>query len=361
MTLQEIEDKLTYDHEANFAFLSELFTKDMEAKQSGKTKDLELAENERKKFYNMVKRSSDIMIFKSFWVDFDVSELDGKEYILDKEEFGPAFGDGEEDMKQWARLFLNAQGGAVDACLFLAEVLAKGHFSLAMTANASKYWKIAAQKGNATAMYNLGMCYRWGDYGEYIEPEQALYWFKEAAKHGDEKSGELIAQFDNDTGESIMLQSAISGVEGYGAKWFKSKFMVEQYFKGADAGDAEMQYELARQSVPGLRFEAFRRKPENAVKYYTMAAEQGMIDAMFNLANLYEQGCPGMEPELAKAVIWRKRCADAGDAESEYLLANMYRDGRGVEKDLEAYRMHLKKAADGGFEKALSVEKRRNI
>ncbi len=326
MNLIEIKQKLTYDHDYNYHFLTDLFTKDMEAKQTGRQRELYLTEEERAEFYDMVRRSSDIINFKSFWMGFDVSELDGKEYILDIAERGSAIGDSEEDMKKWAYMFLNAQHGNVEACLFLADVIAKGNFSVAMTVNASRYWRIAAEKGNSTAMYNLGMCYRWGDYGEYVAPDKALYWFKEAAKQGDEKAEELIKWFDNDTGRSMILQSAVSGVEGYGTKWYKSEYMVEQYFKGADEGDAEMQYELARQSVPGKRFDAFKRKPENAAKYYTMAAEQGMIDAMFNLANLYEYGCPGMEPDLEHAFLWRKRCADAGDEEAKQLLEKMLKN-----------------------------------
>ncbi|MCL2062226.1 MAG: hypothetical protein FWH03_06360 [Firmicutes bacterium] len=59
------------------------------------------------------------------------------------------------------------------------------------------WFKIAADKGNANAMFNLGICYYEGNGDD--EPDQddtdvwrAFYWFGQAAKHGQKDAIEML-------------------------------------------------------------------------------------------------------------------------------------------------------------------------
>ena len=128
--------------------------------------------------------------------------------------------------------------------------------------------------------------------------------------------------------------SAISGIEGFGTKWYLDESMVKEYYRRADEGDMECQYELARVLVPGEDFGAFKRDATSAVHYYELAANQGCIDAAFNLANLYEKGGFKFEPDIHKAFYWRKKCTDLGDKEACRLVSKMYLEGRGTERDV---------------------------
>ena len=347
----DVKKKLTYDNDRNFYLIKEAFDQSMETRNSD-AQDL-LSAGGRQELYRMLSRALEIQFFKSDWMRFDISELNGKRYILDEKYSGTLFGLSEDNVIAWKDIFREADSGEISACMFIAEKLTNGYFSNAMEIHASRYWRIAAEKGDVIAMYNLGMCYRWGEHGEYADPDQALFWFKRAADAGYNRAGDLVESFNDDEGKNLFFQSAISGIQGFGTKWYKSKWMVEKYFEGANAGDAEMQYELARESVPGTKFDAFKRKPENAVKYYELASGQGMVDAMFNLANLYEEGCPGMEPDLEKAFLWRKKCADARDAEACYLLGRMYQNGRGTARDVCLAKEYLCKSSEKGFQKAV--------
>lgn len=349
--IENIKEKLTYDNDKNFYLLKEAFAKSLEARNSGSQNLFNVSE--RQELSYMLSRALEIQYFKSDLMRFDISELNGKKYILDEKYSGTSFGSSADKVMEWTGIFNEADSGEVSACMFIAEKLVEGYFSNAMEIHASRYWRIAAEKGGALAMYNLGMCYRWGEHGEYADPDQALFWFRRAADAGYVMAENLVTKFDNDEGKRLFFQSAISGIQGFGTKWYKNKWMVEEYFKGADAGNVEMQYELARESVPGTTFDAFKRKPENAVKYYELAAEQGMADAMFNLANLYEEGCPGMEPDLKKAFFWRKKCADAGDAEACYYLGQMYQTGKGIARDVCLAKEYLCKSSEKGFRKAV--------
>jgi hypothetical protein len=66
-----------------------------------------------------------------------------------------------------------------------------------------------------------------------------------------------------------------------------------------------------------------------AVKWYTLAAEQGSAVAQANLGWIYENG-RGVPQDYATAVKWYTLAAKQGSAEAQFNLGVMYYDGRGV-------------------------------
>ena len=62
---------------------------------------------------------------------------------------------------------------------------------------------------------------------------------------------------------------------------------------------------------------------------------------------------PSHGPDLEKAFLWRKKCADAGDAEACYLLGRMYQNGRGTARDVCLAKEYLCKSSEKGFQKAV--------
>lgn len=190
------------------------------------------------------------------------------------------------------------------------------------TVYAAEFLQKAAEKGHVLAMYDLGMCYRWGDGGVYAEPEEALAWFSKAAEAGNENARSLMAHFGSEQGKLTLLMSAMSGAEGQGTKWYKTKAGVEMYYQEARAGNGECQYELARQLADPRHVGPFKYDIEAAVHWYTEAGNNGVIDAMFNLAQIYLKGAGTIEADKAKARAWMEKCAQAGDAEAAGLLKN---------------------------------------
>ncbi|MCD7819699.1 MAG: sel1 repeat family protein [Lachnospiraceae bacterium] len=348
---KDVVEQLTYDAEVNFSLLNEALDEMQKEKASGQA----FGEEDEVRLLTMAARATEIMQFQMEWMGFDVSELDAKKYLLDSGYAGVLFCGTQKRLEEIRDLFARADAGEVDASMTLAERLSQGYFSKAMSVYASRYWKKAAEQGDAQAMYNYGMCFRWGEYGEWADAEQAIFWFRKAADAGYAEAENMVNTFGSSDGQNTLFTSAISGAGGFGSKWYKSKFMVEKYFEGADGGNAEMQYELARQSVPGTEFDVFKRTAKNAVKYYEMASAQGMIDAMFNLANLYRTGCPGLEPKSEKYLYWMKQCADAGDAEACYHVGREYLEDKIVPKDYDIAEEYLRKASEKGYTKADSL------
>jgi TPR repeat protein len=69
-----------------------------------------------------------------------------------------------------------------------------------------------------------------------------------------------------------------------------------------------------------------------ALKWWEMSAETGDAWAMNSIGDLYENG-HGVERDYAQAREWYERAAQGGDGLAMYNLGSMYENGRGVEVD----------------------------
>ena len=56
-----------------------------------------------------------------------------------------------------------------------------------------------------------------------------------------------------------------------------------------------------------------------AVKWYRLAAEQGNVDAQYNLGDMYARG-DGVPEDDAAAVKWLRLAAEQGHADAEFSL-----------------------------------------
>lgn len=70
--------------------------------------------------------------------------------------------------------------------------------------------------------------------------------------------------------------------------------------------------------------------------------------AQCDLGNCYRQG-RGVEKNLEKAVEWYRKSAEQGYDRGQYCLAGCYEKGEGVPIDKEKALQWYKKAADQGF------------
>ena len=75
------------------------------------------------------------------------------------------------------------------------------------------------------------------------------------------------------------------------------------------------------------------RDLQQAMGWYTLAAEQNHAIAQNNLAVFYENGL-GVIPDEKTAFTWYKKSADSGYAYAQYNLGRMYAEGRGTRKNM---------------------------
>jgi hypothetical protein len=88
--------------------------------------------------------------------------------------------------------------------------------------------------------------------------------------------------------------------------------------------------------------------PDAAFIAELQRAEQGDVDAQFNVANAYDLGVGGVQQNDAEAAWWYLKAAEQGNADAQYFLGAMYSKGEGVPKDLGQGVAWYRRAADQG-------------
>lgn len=114
----------------------------------------------------------------------------------------------------------------------------------------------------------------------------------------------------------------------------------------ARQGDAEAQYQLGLMYRKGDGVTPMRSE---AIKWFTGAATLGHAKAQLELAFTYS-GYSGDDTmlDLKQASYWLQQAAEQGEVEAQYMLGNMYADGRGVIQDHMQAAKWLKRAANAG-------------
>jgi TPR repeat protein len=90
---------------------------------------------------------------------------------------------------------------------------------------------------------------------------------------------------------------------------------------------------------------------EEAVFWYTKAAELGFADAQIAMARMLENG-KGIEQDSVAAAAWCQKAADNGAIVGQYYLGLMFENGRGKTQDFRQAAHWYEKAAQRGFAKA---------
>ena len=112
----------------------------------------------------------------------------------------------------------------------------------------------------------------------------------------------------------------------------------------AAAGEIGAQFGLAL--LYDFGFQGSVRDAEEAHAWYLKAAAAGDIDAQYFLGNWYR--ARSQRPDRAEAAYWITTAAEQGHSTAQATLADLYRVGEGVDKDLEQAAAWYAKAADQG-------------
>jgi TPR repeat protein len=200
----------------------------------------------------------------------------------------------------------------------------------------------AANEGDAEAQFQLGRAY---DLGHKVPDKHdresgkwtAEKWYQKAAKQGHIEAQYSLGYFyANDFHLKDYKKSA---------KWYRV---------AAEQGHVEAQFSLGiyyhhyagnnsflKSFLSPIGFLAKSDRIE-ALKWYRKAAEQGHVQAQFNLGDCYEQAVDDFLPtewDRAEAVKWYRKAAEHGHANAQYRLGCRYRDGKGAPKNfVEAYK-----------------------
>jgi TPR repeat protein len=126
---------------------------------------------------------------------------------------------------------------------------------------------------------------------------------------------------------------------------------VKWYTLTAEQGDAQAQSNLGVMYCQGT---GVKQDFTKAAKWYMLAAKQGDAGAQFNLGSMHEKDEGGSQ-SFTEAAKWYKLAAVQGFALGQAHLGLLYVEGNGVLKDITEAARWLKLAAKNGNANALLV------
>jgi len=245
--------------------------------------------------------------------------------------YGLAYLNGRDGLKPDAKkavywLRRSARIGNTYARLTLGSCYAEGRGVEKDPQRAVLWWRKAAEKDNPKAQYLLGKAYLEG-VGVGKNPEQAIDWITRSAEQGDKDAQYLLGKmyyegynvpYEKETARNwlsraaeqahsgaINLLSVLNGMVETTTKVYQQS--AEVLVDKAEKGDPQAEYEL------GLRYESgvwdVNKDNKKALFWMTKAANDGNRIAMKTLANIYQHGDLGLQPDPVKAAEWEKRAS----------------------------------------------------
>ena len=199
-------------------------------------------------------------------------------------------------------------------------------------AEAVRWYRKAAEQGNAKSQHNLGYMYQYGQ-GVPQDYAEAMRWYRKAAEQG-HASAQLNLGYMYDKGQGVSQDYAEA------LRWYR---------KAAEQGNAQAQHNLGYMYQYG---QGVAQDYAEAMRWYRKAVEQGNAKSQHNLGVMYYYG-HGVLQDYAEAARWYRKSAEQRYASAQYILGYMYYYGQGVSVDKrEAYRL-IKAAADQGHETSI--------
>jgi TPR repeat protein len=201
----------------------------------------------------------------------------------------------------------------------------KGNGRPAESSEVIKKCRKDAEAGNARSQFNLGQMYEWGN--EVTQDfAEAVKWYRLAAEQG---------------GAAAQFMLGVCYCNGQGVRQSTDQ-AVKWWRQSAQQGEAEAQFKL------GLCYCNGQGVPQDyaeAVKWYREAAEQGETTAQAKLGDAYYIGL-GVTANYTEAVKWYREAADHGQAGAQRHLGIMYGLGQGVPQDfIQAFKWYTLAAA----------------
>lgn len=200
-----------------------------------------------------------------------------------------------------------------------------------------------ANKGDRYAQLILGVCYYYGK-GVDRNYEQASIWFRKSSDKGSSFAYILLG-FCYYSGEGVVQNRQKA---------------LQCFLNSANKGNAVAQWILYDSYWGDGLEDLVERDSEQGLKWLRKAAGQDYLDALEELAFIYEIGQGvGKNPNLAAK--WFRRAANKGSAYSQRKLGLYYIEGFGVKQNSSIAMIWLERAASQNDEDAKKIIKKQKM
>jgi len=194
--------------------------------------------------------------------------------------------------------------------------------------HAMQWYLKSADLGHEIAMFNVGVAYETGN-GVQRDYAEALAWWHKAADKGMAEAKYNIGVFYLE-GKGV----AVDYVEAM--RWLR---MTEELPN-------------AQQNIGLMYMEGYgvERDTEEAMRWLRIAADQGSVNAQFNIGLVYL-----IAKNLKETLRWFRKAADQGCPDAQHNLGVMCLFGDGVPKNLKEALRWLRLAAAQGYAPSQAV------
>mgnify|MGYP005849499897 CR=1 FL=1 len=127
---------------------------------------------------------------------------------------------------------------------------------------------------------------------------------------------------------------------------------IEAWMPLADQGDVDALFNMGQLYRMG---KGLARDPVMAEYFYRQAAEKGHLAAQGNLGTLYFFGFDD-SPRVEAALQWWQKAARGGDPRSQYMIGILYYNGGYLERDKVRAYAWIRRAAVAGLPEAVEAE-----
>ncbi len=127
------------------------------------------------------------------------------------------------------------------------------------------------------------------------------------------------------------------------------------WLQSAEAGHGPSQFNLGILYEQALGVE---QDFAEALRWYTLAAKNGVSDAAFSVANILLVGTQATPRSVDQAIYWYVQAADAGHADAQFKLGSMFIAGEDVPEDVATGVSWLELAAANHHVEATSLLRR---
>jgi TPR repeat protein len=267
-----------------------------------------------------------------------------------------------------------AEDGIVAAQYKLAQFYEKGRGTPQNDAEAARWYEAAATAGETRAYVPLARLYESGR-GVPKDETRAHELYLQAVESGDAFAAYNVARFlekgQNGTpdpegagryyqiaaevghdGAQLALADRYSGGDGLAADPEKAEQLYAEAAKTvmakAKSGNVYAQDRLGRLYLEG---KGVPKDPKAGITWLNTAAVNGYIWAQMRLAQLFERGVDGVEPNGAMAARYYEMAAKQGAPGANYALAKIYAFSKDVARDGQrAAELFQQSAAEGNVD-----------
>lgn len=217
---------------------------------------------------------------------------------------------------------------------------------------AVRFYERAAEYGDASAMYKVGMIFLRGLLSQKPDPGLAVTWLQKAAEKADIENPHAL----HELGLLYEKGDPAAGIAQ------NEEFAKELFTKAAKLHYAPSQFRMGYAYEYGTL--GCPVDPRRSIAWFSRGAERGDPESELSLSGWYLTGSDGILAQNDReAYLWGRKAAEKGLAKAEFAVGYFFESGIGTPIDIDEAIKWYKRAATAGQKKAqerlLALGKRR--